>query len=77
MDLQGLVETLLAPLIVGNEPIRLDTETTRGGLRIWIRVRVGAKTGERIGYRTLQSLRRIVQAAGLKSGVGVVLDVNR
>ncbi len=75
--MEALLSTLLSPLVVEGESLRIDAEITRGGLRQWLRVQVGPKTGERLSHRTILSLRQIMQVAGSKAGVGVVLDVIR
>lgn len=77
-DYVGLVRHLLQPLLEPGESLRLDSETTKAGRRVLLRLAAEDAAMPRIlgrGGRNLQAVRAILNAAAELAGQQIHLEV--
>jgi hypothetical protein len=77
-DYQALARLFLEPLMDNAGSLVIDSEVTRGGHKVWLRVAFDARDKGRVfgrGGRTLQAIRQVLEATAQMAGQTLSLDV--
>ncbi|GAB4217622.1 MAG: KH domain-containing protein [Synechococcales cyanobacterium] len=77
-DYPALLRVLLEPLLEDPQSLRIHTEITAGGKKVWIRVAFQDSQKGRVygrGGRTIQAIRQVLMTAAHIAGQTLRLDI--